>query len=44
MGDGTAVLGAIRLLELYRAKELSPVAVMSATLRRLETGANLALS
>ncbi len=36
MAEGIAFLGATRLLELYRAKELSPVAVMSETLRRLE--------
>src|SRR5260370_24345535 len=36
MADGTAFPGAPRLLELYRAKALSPVAVISETLRRLE--------
>jgi aspartyl-tRNA(Asn)/glutamyl-tRNA(Gln) amidotransferase subunit A len=33
----TAFLPATRLLELYRSKELSPVAVIEETLRRLET-------
>jgi aspartyl-tRNA(Asn)/glutamyl-tRNA(Gln) amidotransferase subunit A len=33
----TAFLPAIRLLELYRSRELSPVAVIEETLRRLET-------
>jgi aspartyl-tRNA(Asn)/glutamyl-tRNA(Gln) amidotransferase subunit A len=37
MADDIAFLPATRLLELYRAKELSPVAVAEATLRRLET-------
>src|SRR5712691_8667557 len=36
MADDIAFLGATRLLELYRAKALSPVAVISETLRRLE--------
>ena len=36
MADDIAFLPATRLLELYRAKELSPVAVMKETLRRLE--------
>jgi aspartyl-tRNA(Asn)/glutamyl-tRNA(Gln) amidotransferase subunit A len=36
MPDNIAFLPATRLLELYRAKELSPVAVMAETLRRLE--------
>ncbi len=36
MADDIAFLGATRLIELYRAKALSPVAVMSETLRRLE--------
>src|SRR3954468_24750483 len=36
MTDDIAFLPATRLLELYRAKELSPVAVMEATLGRLE--------
>src|SRR5216683_4434921 len=36
MADDIAFLGATRLLELYRAKSLSPVAVISETLRRLE--------
>ena len=37
MADDIAFLPATRLLELYRAKQLSPVAVMEETLRRLET-------
>src|SRR3954463_3648549 len=36
MTDDIAFLPATRLLELYRAKELSPVAVMTDTLARLE--------
>src|SRR5579863_9367127 len=36
MGDDIAFMGATRLLELYRGKELSPVAAMNETLRRLE--------
>ena len=36
MADDIAFLGATRLLELYRAKKLSPVAVMSESLSRLE--------
>ena len=36
MADEIAYLPAMRLLELYRAKELSPVAVMQETLVRLE--------
>src|ERR1700674_5811501 len=36
MADDIAFLPATRLLELYRAKQLSPVAVMTETLRRLE--------
>jgi aspartyl-tRNA(Asn)/glutamyl-tRNA(Gln) amidotransferase subunit A len=36
MTDDIAFLPATRLLELYRAKELSPVAVMDETLRRIE--------
>ncbi|MGD9614172.1 MAG: amidase [Alphaproteobacteria bacterium] len=36
MTDDIAFLPATRLLELYRAKELSPVAVMAETLARLE--------
>ena len=36
MADDTAFLPATRLLELYRAKALSPVAVISETLARLE--------
>jgi aspartyl-tRNA(Asn)/glutamyl-tRNA(Gln) amidotransferase subunit A len=36
MPDDIAFLPATRLLELYRARELSPVAVMHETLRRLE--------
>src|SRR5215213_385280 len=36
MADDIAFLPATRLLELYRAKELSPVAVMRETLARLE--------
>jgi aspartyl-tRNA(Asn)/glutamyl-tRNA(Gln) amidotransferase subunit A len=36
MADDIAFLGAAGLIELYRAKELSPVAVMTETLRRLE--------
>src|SRR5260370_31941940 len=37
MTEATAFLPATRLLELYRAKTLSPVEVMTETLRRLET-------
>ena len=36
MADDIAFLPATRLIELYRSKELSPVAVMAETLRRLE--------
>src|SRR3954470_9434540 len=36
MTDDIAFLPATRLLELYRARELSPVAVMGETLARLE--------
>src|SRR3954466_2418832 len=36
MADDIAFLPATRLLELYRARELSPVAVMGETLARLE--------
>src|SRR6266550_8552449 len=36
MAEDTAFLPATRLLELYRAKKLSPVEVMTDTLRRLE--------
>src|SRR3954451_16975470 len=36
MTDDIAFLPATRLLELYRAKELSPVPVTEQTLRRLE--------
>ena len=36
MADDIAFLPATRLLELYRARELSPVAVMAETLARLE--------
>jgi len=36
MAGDTAFLGATRLLELYRTKALSPVAVMTETLARLE--------
>jgi aspartyl-tRNA(Asn)/glutamyl-tRNA(Gln) amidotransferase subunit A len=36
MAEDVAFLPATRLIELYRAKELSPVAVMRETLRRLE--------
>ena len=36
MADDIAFLPATRLLELYRARSLSPVAVMEETLRRLE--------
>ena len=36
MNDNIAFASATRLLEFYRAKELSPVSVMQATLRRLE--------
>jgi aspartyl-tRNA(Asn)/glutamyl-tRNA(Gln) amidotransferase subunit A len=36
MADDIAFLPATRLLELYRAKQLSPVAVMTETLARLE--------
>src|SRR5580700_10278943 len=37
MTDSTAFLPATELLKLYRAKKLSPVAVVEETLRRLET-------
>ncbi|HML10686.1 MAG TPA: amidase [Stellaceae bacterium] len=37
MTDDTAFLSATELLRLYRAKELSPVAVTEAAIRRLET-------
>jgi aspartyl-tRNA(Asn)/glutamyl-tRNA(Gln) amidotransferase subunit A len=37
MADDIAFLPATRLLDLYRSKELSPVAVIEETLRRLET-------
>jgi aspartyl-tRNA(Asn)/glutamyl-tRNA(Gln) amidotransferase subunit A len=37
MSDDIAFLSATDLLQLYRAKELSPVAVIEETLRRLET-------
>jgi aspartyl-tRNA(Asn)/glutamyl-tRNA(Gln) amidotransferase subunit A len=37
MAEDIAFLPATRLLELYRSKQLSPVAVIEATLRRLET-------
>ncbi len=37
MADDIAFLGATRLLALYRTKQLSPVAVVEETLRRLET-------
>ena len=37
MADDIAFLSATRLLELYRTKQLSPVAVMQETLRRLES-------
>jgi aspartyl-tRNA(Asn)/glutamyl-tRNA(Gln) amidotransferase subunit A len=37
MTDELAFLSAARLVELYRAKELSPVDVIQTTLRRLET-------
>jgi aspartyl-tRNA(Asn)/glutamyl-tRNA(Gln) amidotransferase subunit A len=37
MTDDIAFLPATRLLELYRKKELSPIAVTEETLRRLET-------
>jgi len=37
MTDDIAYLPATRLLELYRMRELSPVAVAEATIRRLET-------
>ena len=36
MTEDTAFLPATRLLELYRQKELSPVAVMTEALARLE--------
>ena len=36
MAEDLAYLSATRLLELYREKELSPVAVMRTTLSRLE--------
>src|SRR6266566_367506 len=36
MAEDIAFLPATRLLELYRAKKLSPVEVMTETLRRLE--------
>src|SRR5260370_42199476 len=36
MAEDLAYLPATRLLELYRTKELSPVAVVSETLTRLE--------
>src|SRR5216684_3896141 len=36
MADDIAFLPAIRLLELYRANELSPVAVIGETVARLE--------
>ena len=36
MADDIAFLPATRLLELYRAKELSPVAVIGETVARLE--------
>src|ERR1700730_6322562 len=36
MADDIAFLPATRLLELYRVRELSPVAVVSETLARLE--------
>src|SRR5262245_42078143 len=36
MADDTAFLPATRLIELYRAKALSPVEVMREALRRLE--------
>jgi aspartyl-tRNA(Asn)/glutamyl-tRNA(Gln) amidotransferase subunit A len=36
MAEDIAFLPATRLIELYRAKQLSPVAVIEATLRRLE--------
>jgi aspartyl-tRNA(Asn)/glutamyl-tRNA(Gln) amidotransferase subunit A len=36
MAEDTAFLPATRLIELYRSKELSPVAVMTETLARLE--------
>ena len=36
MTDDIAFLPASRLIELYRAKDLSPVAVMTETLARLE--------
>src|SRR5690349_18128672 len=36
MADDIAFLPATRLLELYRARALSPVEVLSETLRRLE--------
>ncbi|MGE0259691.1 MAG: amidase [Alphaproteobacteria bacterium] len=37
MAEDIAFLSATRLLELYRTKELSPVAAMTEALRRLET-------
>ncbi len=36
MADDIAFLPASRLIDLYRSKELSPVAVMAETLARLE--------
>src|SRR4051794_32872401 len=36
MADDLAFLPATKLIELYRAKQLSPVEVAAATLRRLE--------
>ena len=36
MADDIAFLGATRLLQLYRAKQLSPVEVIGETLARLE--------
>ena len=36
MADDIGFLPATRLIELYRTKELSPVAVMTETLARLE--------
>ena len=36
MADDITFLAATRLIELYRAKQLSPVAVMTETLARLE--------
>src|SRR4051794_35535000 len=37
MGDDLAFTSAARLIELYRTKQISPVEVTAATLRRLET-------